>query len=555
MENNFLANSIDFTHETADKFIKLSKAYVSASKRKANGFNADTLFNVVARRFNGYKYLALVMYSNHEDVLETVVLTREDCENDGNEVKCTLNAGKFIALFEKVYGGIVVEPTGEGVNVYRGELCERVGAGDIPRSVMTDSLHKFTEMPIMPSIEAGVTGKHFARMFDVSGKGMPSQTPILFNVARGALEVVELNSEKYNYSSLTVDTAKKSEACFIAKHYALVARLVKLMKLGDSNVTLEVHEDSRGVFMVVRDGVFAIRVDCEASDMQGMYSHSILNDLTHVGLISVQCRELDKALRSLHVDSDALVQLVQSGNMLAVGTPEDYVTLPTFRSGTCRAQVVYKALREAVSQMKQFESRGDMVWIKLYSPNDNSGVVSSIKVTRPNSYSYVETITTQCGVLGENGVPCVDFEWIGYDFDEVVDAETVADAEPVTQDVEPVKAEPTQDTEPETPTVALAKPTPIEPKQIPAKQVERVEPVKPHALTVTAPAGVPAKGIPELAGMGHAKAFRDLKGRKLAYVASDGKRCVVVWRDWYKRDDKELVSRVVNYVTSLGFVA
>ncbi|OZG68257.1 hypothetical protein [Bifidobacterium eulemuris] len=73
------------------------------------------------------------------------------------------------------------------------------------------------------------------------------------------------------------------------------------------------------------------------------------------------------------------------------------------------------------------------------------------------------------------------------------------------------------------------------------------------AVRCTVPAMIPAKELPQLAGLKRPKHFRDARGRKLVYVAHDDGRCVVAWRETYTGGDAELEARVADYVRSIGF--
>lgn len=58
-----------------------------------------------------------------------------------------------------------------------------------------------------------------------------------------------------------------------------------------------------------------------------------------------------------------------------------------------------------------------------------------------------------------------------------------------------------------------------------------------------------AKECPELQGLGHIKAFRTSKGKKVAYIASANGKCVVAYRARYERgSDKQLEQAVADYV-------
>lgn len=58
-----------------------------------------------------------------------------------------------------------------------------------------------------------------------------------------------------------------------------------------------------------------------------------------------------------------------------------------------------------------------------------------------------------------------------------------------------------------------------------------------------------AKECPELQGLGHIKAFRTSKGKKVAYIASANGKCVVAYRARYERGgDKQLEQAVADYV-------
>ena len=60
---------------------------------------------------------------------------------------------------------------------------------------------------------------------------------------------------------------------------------------------------------------------------------------------------------------------------------------------------------------------------------------------------------------------------------------------------------------------------------------------------------LPPKECPELQGLGHIKAFRTSKGKKVAYIASANGKCVVAYRARYERgSDKQLEQAVADYV-------
>lgn len=73
-------------------------------------------------------------------------------------------------------------------------------------------------------------------------------------------------------------------------------------------------------------------------------------------------------------------------------------------------------------------------------------------------------------------------------------------------------------------------------------------------VIVTMPDMMPAKDCPELQGLGYIRHFRTSQGRKVAYVAAAKGKCVVAYRQRYKRgSDKQLETDLADYVTRLGY--
>ncbi|WP_223852145.1 hypothetical protein [Bifidobacterium myosotis] len=65
---------------------------------------------------------------------------------------------------------------------------------------------------------------------------------------------------------------------------------------------------------------------------------------------------------------------------------------------------------------------------------------------------------------------------------------------------------------------------------------------------------LPARECPELQGLGRIRHFRTSEGRKVAYVASANGKCVVAYRERYKRgSDRTLEKAVADYVHGLGY--
>lgn len=153
---------------------------------------------------------------------------------------------------------------------------------------------------------------------------------------------------------------------------------------------------------------------------------------------------------------------------------------------------------------------------------------------------------------------------------EVVEAEMVTDADVSPDVVVSVDADPVP------PIVGTIQPSQGEPPApvapTPAPEPEAVTEVLPevpptpaesHVVgtsskvceVTTAPACVPAKQIPALARYAarQRKWFRDSRGRKIAYCGHDADSCVVVFRDWYGRDDAELEAAIAGYVARFGW--
>jgi len=88
----------------------------------------------------------------------------------------------------------------------------------------------------------------------------------------------------------------------------------------------------------------------------------------------------------------------------------------------------------------------------------------------------------------------------------------------------------------------------------PAPITQEIAEVPPKVNTfavsyATLPDLMMAKECPELQGLGHIKAFRTSKGKKVAYIASANGKCVVAYRARYERgSDKQLEQAVADYV-------
>lgn len=68
------------------------------------------------------------------------------------------------------------------------------------------------------------------------------------------------------------------------------------------------------------------------------------------------------------------------------------------------------------------------------------------------------------------------------------------------------------------------------------------------------PTLVKARDLPEFKGLGYIKYFRTSQGRKVAYVAAKDGKCVIAYRDRYKRGaDKHVEAAVAAYARKLGF--
>lgn len=68
---------------------------------------------------------------------------------------------------------------------------------------------------------------------------------------------------------------------------------------------------------------------------------------------------------------------------------------------------------------------------------------------------------------------------------------------------------------------------------------------------LTIPAMVPVRELEAFRGFRRPKHFRDAKGRKLAYVATDGVRVLVAYRATYEGGDSDLEQRVSDYAHGL----
>lgn len=88
----------------------------------------------------------------------------------------------------------------------------------------------------------------------------------------------------------------------------------------------------------------------------------------------------------------------------------------------------------------------------------------------------------------------------------------------------------------------------------PAPITQEIAEVPPKVNTfavsyATLPDLMMAKECPELQGLGHIKAFRTSKGKKVAYIASANGKCVVAYRTRYERgSDRQLEQAVADYV-------
>ena len=88
----------------------------------------------------------------------------------------------------------------------------------------------------------------------------------------------------------------------------------------------------------------------------------------------------------------------------------------------------------------------------------------------------------------------------------------------------------------------------------PAPITQEIAEVPPKVNTfavsyATLPDLMMAKECPELQGLGHIKAFRASKGKKVAYIVSANGKCVVAYRARYERgSDKQLEQAVADYV-------
>lgn len=101
----------------------------------------------------------------------------------------------------------------------------------------------------------------------------------------------------------------------------------------------------------------------------------------------------------------------------------------------------------------------------------------------------------------------------------------------------------------------VAKPACREPAAV-TQEIPEIPPKTTGKAVVyaTVPTLVKARDIPEMAGMGYPRYFRDSNRRKVAYVAANGDRCVIAYRDRYARgSDAALEKAVADYVAGLGF--
>lgn len=572
--------NITFTPDNVVKFVKVAKAYMNVARRcKANEFHSDTRFAVMVRKSYGVKTLALLMQSGGGAKPETVAWCVEYEEGDGKSFYYLLGAEAFVKSLGHC-GGVITfaadcEPIGgysDKSTVYFNGSVVNLKRERVSNTYVKECPAEYAELLLCPSAELVFEGSAFAKAIDAASKNLApaiqsaiSGVNVIFDAERNVLKVRA--TDRYKISEDEVVLREGSFSAFeeplnmVSANHELMGRVVKDMRLsGDARLEVGVEADGRK-FMLIRNGLLAVRVNtlqgCEFPENANVSFFTERADLS--ATVRVGLREFEHVVKNVAVHEEnglKIVQLACSGSNLAVGTAENYTTMSVAEgSGQCLATANYDLLVNTLVQAKIRADKKSVLVVEMFTKSSYSeDSAAYLKISLDN----VEGSTLIVMVR-----PTADFQRLDAVLDaepvEVVDAEPKAEPEPVEPEPvepEPADAEPTpNEVEPDAPTVALATPTPIESKPAPAKPVERAEHVKPHAITVTAPAGVPAKGIPELAGMGRAKAFRDLKGRKLAYVASDGKRCVVVWRDWYKRDDKELVSRVVNYVESLGFVA
>lgn len=93
----------------------------------------------------------------------------------------------------------------------------------------------------------------------------------------------------------------------------------------------------------------------------------------------------------------------------------------------------------------------------------------------------------------------------------------------------------------------------------PKPDTQEIPEVPPAANTnavtyATLPSLMRARDLPEFAGLGFIRYFRTAAGRKAAYVAARDGKCVIAYRDRYKRgSDAAMESKVRDYVASLGY--
>lgn len=580
--------NITFTSDNVVKFVKVAKAYMNVAKRcNVNNFDSGVRFAVMVSKSYGVKTLVLLMQTSAGSAPESVVWCTEREEGDGKSFYYLLGAEAFVKALAHCNG--VVEFTSEceplggyasKATVYSNGSVVNLSREGVSNTYVKECPAEFYELPLCPSAELFFEGSDFAKAISVASRNLAptaytdtSGVNVVFDAERNVLKVRATDRFKISQDEVALHegsfSAFKDTLNMTSANHELMGRAVKAMGMrGDSRLEVGVDNYQRK-FMIIRNGLLAIRVNTlqgcvfpDNANVDYFTERSRLSASVHVGL-----REFEKVVKdapTFEGNGIKITQLAFRGSALVVGSAEGYTTMSVLEGeGQCLCFANFDLLLNAISQARVRANKNSQLVIEAFTKHslpENDATYYKISLDNVEGSTLVVAVRPTDEVKRLDAIlDAIPVEVQVAEPVEVVDAEPVAESETETQDVTPAQdAEPVenvQDAEPETPTVELAKPTQVESKPAPAKPVERVEPVKPHAITVTAPAGVPAKEIPELAGMGRAKAFRDLKGRKLAYVASDGKRCVVVWRDWYKRDDKELVSRVENYVTSLGFVA
>lgn len=129
--------------------------------------------------------------------------------------------------------------------------------------------------------------------------------------------------------------------------------------------------------------------------------------------------------------------------------------------------------------------------------------------------------------------------------DPVDDVDTMESPEPV---VEPVKPEPREVSSRSASNCAEPKPD--------TQEIPEVPPTtnKDAVTYATLPSLMRARDLPEFNGLGFIRYFRTAAGRKAAYVAARDGKCVIAYRDRYKRgSDEAMESKVRDYVASLGY--